>query len=577
MRVAARLVRPGLGGEARKDDKDSSYPPRRDAKAGKGIQRGAGEGLPGEDEDDGGEGGESGEDQVRGAYDQEAHDAATQDQDRTGRSEGSDGSGEGRAEGGDEDKGGGKSDEEVDPGAPENADLSSKFRVEAYGDDGKCAGDEGHEHGRRMAFPAFGHDCHAGDRERDARKLAQGKPILAFSQEARRVHRDRTKGLPKEGEGHRERGAKDGKGIIAGKYDTHAHEASRIGKDGKPSRPSFLLLDEEDQADRGKAYDMEGQGRKEASDKDGEAAVEGVHEGDDGAHEGREGCVHGRKASLGLHQVSGYHGQGDRTYVLSGMEFAGGAVMESLVAYVKRYALAELLSPDLLGLLVPMRRAAGEYLIRKGEKVEWLFFFVDGRAKVYSHMENGASLLVSFYRPFDILGDVELFSSERYILDVVAVTDIACLGLPVEAIRKSADRNGRLFMYLCGRLGHKLADYNAIASINLSYPVENRLASYLLATVEDGEGSMGGAGGTGSTGGAGGAGGAEQLGEIADILGASYRQLSRVLRRLRDEGILDETRGRIRVLDMERLRTLARDLYLERPAASVDASMARKV
>ncbi|HYW82626.1 MAG TPA: helix-turn-helix domain-containing protein, partial [Spirochaetia bacterium] len=107
-------------------------------------------------------------------------------------------------------------------------------------------------------------------------------------------------------------------------------------------------------------------------------------------------------------------------------------------------------------------------------------------------------------------------------------------------------RNYRLFMYLCGRLGSKLRDRIIAESINLRYPVENRLASYLLGST-DGEGwNLG----------------TDDLGELADFLGSSYRQLARVVRRFRTAGILEATRGRIRVLDRGKLEPLARDLYV---------------
>ena len=100
-------------------------------------------------------------------------------------------------------------------------------------------------------------------------------------------------------------------------------------------------------------------------------------------------------------------------------------------------------------------------------------------------MDNGQSILAAIYGPFDVLGEVELFGSERYTLSVEALTGTTCLSLPVASIKKAADRNCRLFMYLCGRLGEKLADRIIAQSINLRYPVENRLASYLLASTDD--------------------------------------------------------------------------------------------
>jgi hypothetical protein len=55
--------------------------------------------------------------------------------------------------------------------------------------------------------------------------------------------------------------------------------------------------------------------------------------------------------------------------------------------------------------------------------------------------------------------------------------------------------------------------------------------------------------------------GTDNLGELADFLGASYRQLARAVAGLRASGVMDRRRGRIRVLDQAGLEPLARDLY----------------
>jgi CRP-like cAMP-binding protein len=220
--------------------------------------------------------------------------------------------------------------------------------------------------------------------------------------------------------------------------------------------------------------------------------------------------------------------------------------METIESYVRRYDLGRILSPALVRALELRRYEKGERLISSGDAVDSLYFIVEGRAKVYSQMENGSSLLVRFYSPFDILGDVELFSFERFVLNVEALEEVVCLRLDARTIKRDAADNCALLQELCGRLGRKLAEFNASAAINLRYPVANRLASYLLAVECEKEcRSLG----------------TDDLGELADLLGASYRQLSRVLRDFKDEGILEERRGKLRIRARDRLELLARDLY----------------
>ncbi|MDX9898081.1 MAG: cyclic nucleotide-binding domain-containing protein [Spirochaetia bacterium] len=228
--------------------------------------------------------------------------------------------------------------------------------------------------------------------------------------------------------------------------------------------------------------------------------------------------------------------------------------------YIRRYELDGLLSDDLLAALRPRRSDPGDYIIRSGDPVSDVMFFVEGRAKAYGIMDNGQSILAAFYTPFDVFGEAELFSTKHYALTVEAISSSVCLCLSVEVMLKAAPRNYRLFMYLCGRLGSKLTDRFTADSVNLRYSVESRLASYLLASA-DAEGGLVGT---------------DALGELADFIGASYRQLARVVHRFREEGILDPSRGRIRVLDGTKLAALAGDSYVQTGSVMKPGSFGRR-
>jgi len=244
-------------------------------------------------------------------------------------------------------------------------------------------------------------------------------------------------------------------------------------------------------------------------------------------------------------RVSRYSRDGKRTYVLSARRLGRDAA-ESIEAYAGRYGLGELLSSELFEALVPVRREPGELLVRSGDQARQLLFLVEGRAKAYTRLDNGQSVLASFFAPFDVLGELELFSSERYALSVEAIESALCLAIPVSLIKRSVDRNAKLLAFLCGRMGEKLADRVLAESINLRYTVEARFASYLVASMDEDGGILG----------------TDDLGEIADFIGASYRQLARAVRRFRDDGLLERGRGRVRVADRSRLEPLAGDLYL---------------
>lgn len=184
--------------------------------------------------------------------------------------------------------------------------------------------------------------------------------------------------------------------------------------------------------------------------------------------------------------------------------------------------------------------------------MEWFFLYVEGKAKVFKLLENGQAMLVRFYTPFQVMGDAELFRNIPSISSVQAITPVCCLGLPIETVRREAESNIPLLRHLCAALGWKLATFNMTSAINQTYPVETRLASYLSVLYLEDSGNMTEREQLWT----------EDLGEMAELLGCSYRHLTRTLSHLKKAGIIEKSRRGIRILDPERLKGLSRDLYL---------------
>lgn len=90
----------------------------------------------------------------------------------------------------------------------------------------------------------------------------------------------------------------------------------------------------------------------------------------------------------------------------------------------------------------------------------------------------------------------------------------------------------------------KLASLSVSNSVNILYPLENRLASYILAsyTNEDSNNT-------------------ENLTQIAEFLGTSYRHLLRVVKEFELEKIIKRDNKKLVILDKDKLEDLAGDLY----------------
>lgn len=219
--------------------------------------------------------------------------------------------------------------------------------------------------------------------------------------------------------------------------------------------------------------------------------------------------------------------------------------------YLDMYNLNDILSQEIIQNLSLFHFKAGNYLIRAHDPVEYLYFYVKGKSKVFILLENGKSLLVRFYEPFELVGDVEFVSFDNHICNMQAITDVLCIGIKTQILKKHIESNTKLLLFICKSLGEKMATFNMASAINQMYPLENRLASYLTA-VSDLNQPLAGRIRELHT---------ENMTELADLLGTSYRQLTRVIKQFKDQGILDRVGKKFKILDTKQIKNLSRDIY----------------
>lgn len=188
----------------------------------------------------------------------------------------------------------------------------------------------------------------------------------------------------------------------------------------------------------------------------------------------------------------------------------------------------------------------GETVCSMGEFLEGLFVLAAGKLKVYSLLPNGKTMLVRFARPPSLIGDVEWMARYPVKNNVEAVGECRLLVISREHILNEECGNPAFLRFMVKNLSHKLYTFSNASAMNLLYPVENRFASYLLSLLPK-EGGFGQVEEIRTS----------SLTETAEMLGTSYRHLNRVIKGLIESGVLERKKGRIAVLDEERLRRLA--------------------
>ncbi|MCG8499360.1 MAG: cyclic nucleotide-binding domain-containing protein [Firmicutes bacterium] len=191
-----------------------------------------------------------------------------------------------------------------------------------------------------------------------------------------------------------------------------------------------------------------------------------------------------------------------------------------------------------------------DLICRADEKMDYFYFFVEGKGKVYTLLKNGKSLLLQFYNPLKVIGDLELIDIDTASCNIEAIEESFCIGIPMEALRKNALDDTKFLKYMCKSLGDKLDKISKSSAINLLYPLENRVAGYLLATSPADNKSSGRESLY-----------THKLTEMADLLGTSYRHLTRTIHKLCNQKIIKKEKNAIIILNRTVLGQLAGDIY----------------
>ncbi|WP_105618816.1 Crp/Fnr family transcriptional regulator [Vallitalea okinawensis] len=187
-----------------------------------------------------------------------------------------------------------------------------------------------------------------------------------------------------------------------------------------------------------------------------------------------------------------------------------------------------------------------EFICRLEEPIIYFYFLVKGKAKVSILLNNGKSLLLRFYFPLNVMGDIEFLSPSPYSANVEALTDCHCLAIPMDYLRKHYEDNIDFVKFLNKSLGEKLFTLSYYSSSNLLYPVKNRIASYIAAHREESSKEVILP---------------SSYSNIAEMLGTTYRHLSRTLKEMCDEGILAKSRNKIIILNEDKLKSLVNSSY----------------
>lgn len=205
---------------------------------------------------------------------------------------------------------------------------------------------------------------------------------------------------------------------------------------------------------------------------------------------------------------------------------------------LRRSDWCQLLSFDPRPMVSAVQFAPEDTILEEGTTPQQLYYLLEGQAKVFLSHPNGRISLINFLDAPCFLGEMELLDSSRPANGVQAMTTCTCLTLSLCTYRTLLLNDARFLRYLCLFLSRKATSNTKNYARNQSYPLEVRLAGFILRT----------ASGTLYR---------ERHTEVAEYLGVTYRHLLYVLASMVKDGLLQREKQGYRIIDEPRLRALA--------------------
>ena len=222
--------------------------------------------------------------------------------------------------------------------------------------------------------------------------------------------------------------------------------------------------------------------------------------------------------------------------------------------YLKKYELDSIFSDISIEDIEVMKVRKGHMICSKGEEINHMFLVVEGKVKIYTITPDDKRLILRFQKSLGIIGDIEYIQGTDVLHTIEASSECLLFKIPFQIIRNTVGNDPKFLSFLLDVITSRFRAKTDAATLNLLYPVEVRIASFLLSTTANGEDKHSvyheEAVGSG-------------LKDIADMVGTSYRHLNRVIKKLCNEEIISRSAGKLFIKDLDRLKEIAKNNIYE--------------
>lgn len=189
-----------------------------------------------------------------------------------------------------------------------------------------------------------------------------------------------------------------------------------------------------------------------------------------------------------------------------------------------------------------------EDIFTEGDAPEWFYIVLTGKVKVTKISHDGKEIILEIISPYDIFGGVAVLRNIPYPANAVAMEDSEILKISRKNLMRLVDRFPNLMYIIALQLGDRMkSSYDSLKSIALER-VEARIAALLLKLgnkvgMETDEGLMIDMRLTKQ--------------DVADMVGTTVETSIRTFSKLKKEGLVIESDGKIIIKDREGLMSFS--------------------
>jgi CRP-like cAMP-binding protein len=225
--------------------------------------------------------------------------------------------------------------------------------------------------------------------------------------------------------------------------------------------------------------------------------------------------------------------------------------MKSFIDHISTIPLFEELSADQLEALemitVENLFKKGEHIFSEGETASGFHVVITGRVKIFKMSPEGREQILHIFGPGELFGEAPVFAGQKFPANAEAMENSRVLFFPRDSISSLIEKNPSIALNMLAVLSLRLRMFTSLIDDLSLKEVPGRLAAYLIYTRDKKEDTKN-----------------LELtitkGQLASLLGTIPETLSRILKRMKGQGLIESDGRVIRIIDGEGLEDLAKGI-----------------